>query len=312
MACATLIFSGTVLAQEFPSKPLRIVIHVSPGSGTDHITRAVGAAMGKSLGQPAIIENRPGAGGLIAYEYVARQAPADGHTLVTGGSSHAPTAIFVKDLRVDPKKELVPVSMFGEGVQVLAAAGSAPFTNFKELIAYARSNPGKVTFGSSGFASTATLNTFSLQQRYGLEVTDVPYGGNSPARLALMAGTIDLMWYTEGEFVVDAAEKRIRGILVSAAQRLATLPDVPSGAEVGHPLVGFYYGLSVAAATPRPFIDKLAGAMAFALRQPEVIELGARYFIRLAYMDPDASKAKLAELAATYTDIAIKAGIKPR
>ena len=112
MACFTLLLAGAALAQDFPNKPLRIVIHVAPGSGTDLMTRAVGAAMARSLGQPAVIENRPGASGLIAWEYVARQLPADGHSMVSGGSSHATASIFVKELRSDPMKDMVSVSLF--------------------------------------------------------------------------------------------------------------------------------------------------------------------------------------------------------
>lgn len=315
LACCALLAAGTALAQDFPSKPLRIIIHVSPGSGTDLMTRAIGTAMGTSLGQSVVLENRPGASGLVAYEYVAKQVPADGYTLVTGGGSHATLKVFVKDLRFDPMKDLIPVSLFGDGAIVLAASAGAPFNTFQELVAYAKANPGKVTFGTSGFTTSATLNTNSLRQRYGIEITDVPYSGNSPARVALMAGTIHLLWHTEGEYIVDAAgpQKRVKAILVTSAQRMKQVPEVPTATELGHPeLVGFYYGLSVPGATPRPVVERLYGAIANALKQPSINELAARGHVKLTSLDPEASKNRLQELYNNYAAIAAKAGIKPK
>jgi tripartite-type tricarboxylate transporter receptor subunit TctC len=312
MAAALVAVPGA--AQDFPNKPVRVVIHLAPGTSTDITTRMVAQGMSRFLNQPVVVENRQGASGMIAFDYVAKQVPADGYTLVTGGSQLASLKLFVKDLRFDPIKDLPQVSFFAEGVLVLAAHSSMPFNTFKELVDYGRANPNKLNWGTSGFTTVASLNTYSMAQRHGLVVTQIPYqGGNALARPALLGNQIQLLWHTTGDYLGDSADKRIKPIIVSSAQRLPVLPDVPTATEVGHPeIVGFYFGLAVPGATPKPVVDRLYASIDAALKQQDVKDLLAKYQMYIIGSTPEATLRKMTELATAYEEIASKLGIKPQ
>jgi tripartite-type tricarboxylate transporter receptor subunit TctC len=256
----------------FPSKALTIVVPFSAGGTTDILARVVGQYMAKNLGQPVIIDNRAGAGGNIGAQMVARAAP-DGYTLLMGTvGTHAINQSLYKKLGFDPIKDFAPITRVALVPNLLVANPSQPFKSVKELIAYARANPGKVTFASSGSGTSIHLSGEMFQQMAGVEMQHIPYKGSAPALTDLLGGQTAVMFDNMPSVIGHVRAGKLRPIAVTTPNRSPAVPDVPTIAESGVP--GYsatsWFGLLAPTGTPAPVMAKLHGSILKALADPEV------------------------------------------
>jgi tripartite-type tricarboxylate transporter receptor subunit TctC len=271
LATAALSLSGTALSQAYPSKPIRWIVTSSPGGAFDLISRALSVPMATTLGQSMVIDNRPGAGGIVGLESVARAAP-DGYTLVTGGISQLVLEQFFHDkLPYDSLKDFAPVSQNGDLAFALHAHQSLPVRSLRELIDFSKANPGKVFYGSAGIGHSFHLATEMLKQRTGADFTHVPYKGTSPGLKDLFVGRIQLMFYPASSQILSQIKAGVLRPLASASRRrLPELPDVPTFDEAGiaNFSVATWTGLLAPAGTPREVITRLNGELAKAADSP--------------------------------------------
>jgi len=259
-------------AQAFPSKSLTMIVPFSPGGTTDILARVVGAFMAKDLGQPVIIDNRPGAGGNIGAQMVARAAP-DGYTILMGTvGTHAINQSLYKKMPFDPIKDFAPITRVALVPNLLVANPSQPFKTVKELIAYAKANPGKVTFASSGSGTSIHLSGEMFQQMAGVEMQHIPYKGSAPALTDLLGGQTAIMFDNMPSVIGHVRAGKLRPIAVTTPTRSPALPDVPTIAESGVPNYSAtsWFGILAPAATPAPIIAKLNASILKALADPEV------------------------------------------
>jgi tripartite-type tricarboxylate transporter receptor subunit TctC len=256
----------------FPSKALTMVVPFSAGGTTDILARVVGQFMSKDLGQPVIIDNRAGAGGNIGAQMVARAAP-DGYTILMGTvGTHAINQSLYKKMAFDPIKDFSPISRVALVPNLLVANPSQPFKTVKEMIAYAKANPGKLTFASSGSGSSIHLSGEMFQQMAGVEMQHIPYKGSAPAITDLLGGQTAVMFDNMPSAIGHVRAGKLRAIAVTTPNRSPALPNVPTIAESGVP--GYsatsWFGILAPAGTPAPVIARLNASILKALADPEV------------------------------------------
>jgi tripartite-type tricarboxylate transporter receptor subunit TctC len=270
---ALLVAAGPSNAAQtaYPTKPIRWIIPYASGGGTDVIARPIALKLGEMLGVPIVYENRGGGGGLIAGEVVAKSAP-DGYTLLVGsGNTHTFPTLLYEKVPYDPVKDYAPITNFVIAPNVLVAYPSFPPRTIKELVAYAKANPNKINWASSGNGSGGHLALVLFAREIGAKVVHVPFKGAGPAVTAMLGGETDLLFANTGVFLAHIQAGRLRPLGVAAMTRLALLSDVPTFNESG--FAGFesstYYGLLAPAGTPRPIINRLHGEVVKIIRSPE-------------------------------------------
>ena len=259
-------------AQAFPTKAITIIVPFSAGGTTDILARVLGQFISKDLGQPVIIDNRAGAGGNIGTQLVARAAP-DGHTILMGTvGTHAINQSLYPKLAFDPIKDFAPLTRVALVPNLLVANPAQPFKTVKELMAYAKANPGKVTFGSSGSGTSIHLSGELFKQMAGVDIQHVAYKGSAPAVNDLLGNHIAIMFDNMPSAIGHVKAGKLRPLAVTTAQRSPALPDVPTVAEAGVP--GYeatsWFGLLAPAKTPAPVVAKLNAAILKALADPDV------------------------------------------
>jgi tripartite-type tricarboxylate transporter receptor subunit TctC len=260
-SCLFYIVAGvpTALAQSYPTKPIRMVVHFPPGGPTDLVARMVGQELNKAWGQQVIIDNRPGAGGIVGVEMVVR-APADGYNLIfaTGGSMSIAPAVYSK-LPYNVFNDLAPVSLVVINPQILVAHPSLPANSIKELLALARAKPGQINYASVGPGSPQHLGMELMKHMTGVDMVHIPYKGTAPAITDVLAGHVSLMFNSMPTVLPMIGSKKLKGLAVSSARRSAAAPDVPTVAEAGIPGFNYatWYGVLAPAATPKDIIAKL-------------------------------------------------------
>ncbi len=262
------------LAQAYPSKPIRLVVPYAPGGGTDIISRAVANEMSKTLGQVMNVDNRPGAGGNLGAEIVARATP-DGYTLLTSASSlHGITPFLYKKLAYDPNKDLVPIIVLAGFANVLVVNPAVPAHSVKDVIALAKADPGKLSCASSGSGSTIHMSCEMFKHMLGLQITHVPYKGSGPALTDLMGGQVNIMFDNIPSSISHIRSGKLRALATTGPKRAATLPDLPTIAETGVP--GYestaWFGLVAPAGTPRDIIMRLNAEGQRATQAPEFVK----------------------------------------
>jgi tripartite-type tricarboxylate transporter receptor subunit TctC len=274
MTLVLLLFAGMAAAQgSYPQKPIRLIVGYTPGGATDIVARILAAKLQEALGQPVIVENKPGAGSNIGSEYVAKSAP-DGYTLLIGSIANASNMVAYKNLGYDTLRDLIPVSQLMSAPSVLAVHPSFPAKNLQELIALAKREPGKYAFASSGSGGSPHLAGELLKLRAGIDLIHVPYKGAAPALSDLLGGQVHMAFQTALSAVPHLQSGQLRGIAVAANKRLAQLPTVPTMAEAG--LAGVevssWNGLFAPAKTPPEIIARLHAETVKALAAPDVRE----------------------------------------
>ncbi len=269
---AVVVLCGAAHAQGFPSRPVRIVSGFAPGGATDVAARAVSQRMSESLGQPVVVENRPGAAGIIAAEMVARSAP-DGHMMYLANATLGAPALFAR-LPFDITRDFGFVSLIGMGASALVVHPSVPVKNVKELIALARTHPGKLNYASGGNGNITHLQMELFVSMAKLAMVHVPYKGGAPSTIATVSGEAQLMFGSLATTISPIQQGRLGALAVSTPRRSAALAEVPTVHEAGLP--GYdassWYGLIVAAATPPAILARLSNDMIKALEFSDVKE----------------------------------------
>ncbi len=261
---------GLATAQPFPSKPIRIVTAAGPGGGVDTTSRIIAQNLQDALGQPGVVENRPGAGGALGGEIVAR-APADGHTLLTISISHSVLPSSHKNLSYSPENDLAAVTVMVNAPNILVAHPSLPVKSIKELIAYAKQRPGEIDYASSGSASPSHLATENLALLAKIKLTHVPYKGTGPGMTDVIAGRVSLMFASIISTRHHVEAGKLRVLATAGAKRAAAAPQVPTIAEsVPGYAVDVWYAMFAPRATPRPVMERLNAAVTKILHAPDV------------------------------------------
>ena len=257
-AAALAVLPLMAAAQSYPSKPVKIVVPFAAGGTTDVVARLLGPKLGEAWGQPVIVENKTGAGGNIGADLVAK-SPADGYTLLmTSGSIVTANQFIYKNLSYDPAKDLVPVTNVATNPLLITVHPGFPAKDLKEFIAYAKANPKKVNFGSAGVGTQTHLGAENFAHAAGIEMTHVPYKGESAALTDLIGGVIHMVTPNLGGAIQHIQSGKIRLLGVTSKERVAQFPDAPAVAEV---IPGFenagWFGLVAPAGTPRDVIDRV-------------------------------------------------------
>jgi tripartite-type tricarboxylate transporter receptor subunit TctC len=273
LAAVAAAFPPALGAQAFPSRPVRIVVPF-PGGFADTLARQLGAPVGAALGQPVVVENKPGASGQIGAQEVLR-APADGHTLFLGHiGTHAVNPHLFARLAYDPNGDFTPVTLLAVVPNLLVVHPAVPAQTVQELVAYARANPGRLSYGSPGSGSSGHLAAELFRSLAGVAIVHIPYKGAAPALQDLIGGQIQLMFDTLAQSAPQAKAGKVRALAVTALKRQAAAPDVPTMDESGFPgwETGPWFGILVRAGTPDGVVRRLNAELVRALNAPEVRE----------------------------------------
>jgi tripartite-type tricarboxylate transporter receptor subunit TctC len=266
-------FSAAALAQPYPSRPVRIVVPFPPGGGGDVLMRPLVRKLSDLLGQQVVIDNRPGANGNIGADYVAKSAP-DGYTLLLGNSSLPISVSLYKQMSFDPTRDLTMIGLMSITPSALVAHPSVPARNIVELVALARSRPGKLNFASAGSGSTPHLALEMFKSMAGVDMVHVPYKGGGPAVAGVLGGEVDVLVTNISTILPQVRAGKLNALGVTSARRSPILPDVPTIAESGLPgyEVKTWYGLMGPAGLPADIVARLNAAITAAVNAPEMRE----------------------------------------
>jgi tripartite-type tricarboxylate transporter receptor subunit TctC len=301
---------AALAADAYPSRPIRVISPFPPGSASDTVSRVVLDQVAQNLGQPMVVENRPGAGGVLGFADVAKADP-DGYTIVTSSTSMGTGMVLHKSLPYDPAKDLVSVAMFGVQPNLLVASSQDGFKTLADLVAAAKAKPGTLTFASAGVGSSSHMAGERLRLAAKIDVRHVPFKDNGLTEV--MAGRIDYYFIPLAAAASAIGSDKLTLLAVSSPKRVPLLPDVPSIAEAGYPAAefNFWVGLSAPAKTPRTIVDTLHDATEKALLDPGVAAKLAKLGVQPEQMSVDAfGKFVTDDLAATV-QLARDANIQP-
>ena len=304
--------ASIVSAQTWPTKPIKIVLGFPPGGATDILSRDFAAKLGEELKQQVIIENKPGAGGTIGADIVAKAAP-DGYTLTIGTSSnHAIAVSLYKKLPYDPVKDFAPITMLAVSQNVVVINPAVPANNIKELVAYAKANPGKLNFGSSGNGTISHLTGEMFNSLNGTQITHIPYKGSAFVFPDLLSGQISVMYDSTISIGSLLKSGKVKALAVTGEKRSAFLPELPTVAESGYPDFEStnWFGFFAPAATPKDILAKLNAAAVKVLAAPD---LNARFALQgaeiVANSPSEALKMVKADIV-KWAEVAKKSGAK--
>ena len=315
LGAAVALPAGEAAAQAgWPSRPIRFVVPLPPGGSPDYLSRLLAERLQPALGQPLVVENKPGAGGNIAREFVARQ-PADGYTVLMSESSHVMAAGIGARLPYDPIKDFQPISLAATIPFGLTVNAGMPVHSLKEFIAYAKASPRPLTYGTAGIGAPHHFAVELLRSMTGINVVHVPYKGSAGIIPALLSGEIDFTIAAVNSLLPHFKSGKLRPIAMAGSSRTAILPDVPTIAEAG-PLpsyaVDVWLGVMAPAGTPRSIIDRLNGEINRVVRDPQIVRerlntVGLEAVGTTPEQLLEVMKADLAK----YTKLAREAQIKP-
>ncbi len=272
--CLSFLLAPEARAQAYPNKPIRLIVPYAPGGATDIIGRAAAAEISKTIGQQVVIENRPGAGGNLGAEMVARSAP-DGYTMLVSPSSlHGITPFLYPKLSYDPNKDLTPVIVLGAFANVLVVNPGVKANSVSELIALIRSQPGKISYASSGSGSTIHLSGEMFKHMLNLDIEHIPYKGSAPALTDLMGGQVQLMFDNIPSAIPHIRSGKLRALATTGSRRSASLPELPTMMEAGLPSYEStaWFGLVFPAGTPKAIVARMNAEGVKATRSPEFIK----------------------------------------
>jgi tripartite-type tricarboxylate transporter receptor subunit TctC len=313
LLAAVLAIPLMALAQAWPAKSIRLVVPYPPGGSTDLLARTIGQKVGEALGQQIIVDNRAGAGGMLGSEIVARAAP-DGYTILLGtGATHGLTLLLSKAIPYDPVKDFTPITAAVEVPIILCVSLQVPATTAKELVDYAKKNPGKLAYGSSGTGSPHHLSGELLRQVAGIDIIHVPYKGAAPAVQDLIGSQIPMVFTTLSTALPHIKAGKIRAIGFVEAKRQSSVPEIPTIGEsvAGYVMPASWLGFFAPAGLPEPILRRLNAEIVKAVQSPEVkakleaagmpvVGTGAEEFAKMVKDDIE-----------TFRRIVNAAGIKP-
>jgi tripartite-type tricarboxylate transporter receptor subunit TctC len=263
--------ASSAAAQTYPNRQIHLITPFPPGGGTDAVVRSLGMRLAERLGQPVIIEARPGAGGNIAYGAVARSAP-DGYTILFATNGIATNASLYKQLSYDTMKDFAPITLVARSPHVLVANMAVPARTVQELIVLGKSTPDGLSFGSSGIGTVPHLAGEIFSTRTGAKLMHVPYKGAGPAQTDLMGGSIQLMFSSIASALPFVKQGKLRALGVTSEQRTPSMPDVPTLAESGVPgyAIEAWFAMLVPAGTPAPIVERLHRELTAIIADPEL------------------------------------------
>jgi len=266
------VVSQLAMAQAYPTKPVRMVVGLAPGGATDIMARMLAPVLGEELGQPLVVDNRPGAAGSIGAGIVAKAAP-DGYTLFLASSSFTSNTVLQKNESYDPIADFEPITNIASAPFLLVVRNSLPVASVKELIDYAKSHPGKLNFASSGIGSTAHLSGELLKRAAGIDMTHIVYRGAGPALADVLGGQVDVMFASIVSSLHHAKSGKLRALAVTSPKRSSVVTEFPTVAESvpGFEMVG-YFGLLAPAHTPASVVATVHSAVQRAIRRREFVE----------------------------------------
>jgi len=313
------VIAGVLLAlglspafAQYPNKPIRVIIAQAPGSATDVISRVVGNRLSEALGQPIVIEARPGAGGALGTEAAARSAP-DGYTLfMANNSTHGSNPALYSKLPYDAVNDFAPISMVASVPYVLVVEPALPVNSVQELIALAKSRPGKMNYASAGNGSTHQFCGELLKSSAGIDLVHIPYKGSPPGITALMAGEVSLMFANLTDIGAQIRGGKVKPLAVTTLKRAELLPNVPTMVEAG--VADFeitsWFGLLAPAGTPAPIVARLNAEVVKVLAREDVRSTLGAQGLNVASSSPEQFAAHIKSEIARFTRIARTAGIK--
>ena len=308
----TLFTATGALAADYPVRPIKWVVPYTPGGTTDVLARIVAQWLSEKLGQSVIVENKPGAGTVVGTQFVVKSAP-DGYTMVVGGiGSIAHATALVKDLPYNPATDLVPLQLVSTNSYALTSRADLGPKNLAEIIAFAKTNPGKLTIGTPGQGTGQTVAALMLKSLAGVDLLEVQYKNAPPVYIDMMAGRVDLFFDASGTAQPFVKAGKVRGIATSGGERDFILPDVPTAKEagLGEMVLENWTGLFAPAATPRPIVLRLRQAIANVAATPEFKkQMTSRGYS--IYSPPDVEAFIKAELQ-RWPALLAKAGLKPQ
>jgi tripartite-type tricarboxylate transporter receptor subunit TctC len=306
------LLPAIVQAQGYPNKPIRWIVPYTGGGITDVVTRIVTNKMSGPLGQPIVVDNRPGANSILGSDLAAKATP-DGYSMVTVIAGYsANVTLYAGKLPFDPLKDLVPVSLAAIAPLILTVNNSLPAKDVKELISYAKANPGKLNFGSSGIGAAAHLTCELFKQTVGIDMVHVPFKGTAPAMQAVMANDIQILVDTPSSLMPQVRGGKLRALGMFSGKRLPAYADVPTIAEAGGPaLESSTWVLFMApGATPREIVNRLATETAKAIKEPDVRERLIQTGIEPVGSTPEQAKLFLDAEIAKWAKVINTAGVK--
>jgi tripartite-type tricarboxylate transporter receptor subunit TctC len=299
-------------AQAWPSKPIKWVVPFAPGGTTDILARTVGEKLAVALGQPVIIENKPGAGGGVGAEFTAKSAP-DGYTIMGGTiSTHAINASLYKSLPYDPVKDFVAITLIARVPNMLVINPSVPAKDVKELIALLKANPGKYSFASSGNGTSQHLSGELFKSMSGTDMQHIPYKGSPPALQDVVGGQVAMTFDNITTALPLAKAGKLRALAVTTAKRSSVAPEVPTLAESGLPgfEVGSWQGVFAPAGTPPEIVKRLNAEIVKALNMPDVREKLSGLGAEIVADSPEEFSALVKAEVAKWADVVKKSGAK--
>jgi tripartite-type tricarboxylate transporter receptor subunit TctC len=313
IAAVALVLTGSAWAQgNYPSRPVTIVVGFAPGGGTDTVARIVSKSLSEGLGQQVVVENKAGAGGNIATEYVSRTAP-DGHTILLGTvGSLAVAPHMIAGLGYDPLRDFAPITMAVVFSNVIVVPASVPSQTLAEFVKLAQTKPGTVTYGTSGIGGAGHLAGEMFNMRANVEIVHVPYKGGGPSMQGLLGGQVTSSFATPVSVVEHMKAGKLRALATTGPKRAALLPDVPTVAESGYP--GFeamnWYAFVAPAKTPKAIIERLNRALVKALESPEVGAMLGKQGLEPSTSTPAELGRYIEREYETWGKVVKKAGIK--
>ncbi len=308
---ATLLLSQPVFAQPYPHKPIRMIVISAPGGSTDLLSRTVGRALTESIGQTIVLDNRPGGGGIIASEMLAK-APPDGYTILMSNTSHSVLPSLHAKLPYDPIKDFAPVSLVALTHSLLLVNPSVPVRNVKELIDLAKAQPGKLNYASGTTGASAHYGAELLKLMAGVNIVQVPYKGTAASLTALIAGEVQMSFVTMPSALPQINAGRARVLAIGSPRRSPVLPDVPTVAESGLPGfdIGAWNGILAPAHTPQPVIARLNAEIVKMAQNPEAKENAANQGVELIGDTPQEFAAYIKAQIARFAKVVSATGMR--
>jgi tripartite-type tricarboxylate transporter receptor subunit TctC len=305
-------FTGPCLAQDYPTRPIRIIVPFGAGGPADVAARLIGNILQESLGQPLVIENRPGAGAVIGTLEAAKSAP-DGYTLLMMSNTQTANESLVPQRKYQLMRDLVAIAPLNVADLVIVVHPSVPATTLKEFIALAKSQPGKLNYASSGQGTPYHMAGELFKTVAGVDLVHVPYRNSGEARSGIIGGQVQMMIDAVTAMAPNVSQGQVRALAITGTARSSVLPDVPTVAEAGLPgyEATIWLGLMAPAGTPKPIIDKLNAAVNVAIKRPEIVKLWAEQGAAPMSMTPDEFDKYLRSDIVKWADVVKQFGDRP-